>query len=434
MKKRQLFVLLFALAVVTAKATVVRTITTTGGQTVSELLGEEWNRVDSSAVSGPLSTEDVKTLRDCAMYGVLTGIDMSQSTLPADSLPAAAFRDAPLLRYVTLPLGLRAIGTSAFSWCRELTSVTLPQSLRFIGSSAFAFSGLAGSYTVPAGVRSIESGTFESCRHLTGLELPEGLERIESAALRFTAISHIGLPESLRHIGSCAFEGSQLERVVIPESVEEIGWGAFCCRMLESVRLPDGLREIKEETFSGAPLRQLNWPSRLEVIGQQAFAGSDLSQLVLPEGLREIGERAFVGCQYLDKAFLPASLESINESAFDNTPLSQLYCQSAVPPAVTRRTVITQAASRLWAETCSVFQTATLFVPIGSTDAYRSAYYWRDFARIVETDYHTMGVSTCTSHDSSLRIYNFYDLQGRRLSEKPLHGLYIKNGKKVQVK
>ena len=434
MKKRQLFVLLFALAVVTARANVVRTITTTGGQTVSELLGEEWNRVDSIAVSGPLSADDVKTLRDCAMYGVLTGIDMSQSTLPADSLPAAAFRDTPLLRYVTLPLGLRAIGTSAFSWCRELTSITLPQSLRFIGSSAFAFSGLAGSYTVPAGVRSIESGTFESCRHLTGLELPEGLERIESAALRFTGISHIGLPESLRHIGSCAFEGSQLERVVIPESVEEIGWGAFCCRMLESVRLPDGLREIKEETFSGAPLRQLNWPSRLEVIGQQAFAGSDLSQVVLPEGLREIGERAFVGCQYLDKAFLPASLESINESAFDNTPLSQLYCRSAVPPAVTRRTVVPQAASRLWAETCSVFQTATLFVPIGSADAYRSAYYWRDFARIVETEYDTMGVSTGTIHDTSLRINCFYDLQGRRLSEKPQHGLYIKNGKKVQAK
>ena len=63
MKKRQLFVLLFALAAVTAKATVVRTITTTGGQTVSELLGEEWNRVDSIAVSGPLSTEDVKMSR-----------------------------------------------------------------------------------------------------------------------------------------------------------------------------------------------------------------------------------------------------------------------------------------------------------------------------------------------------------------------------------
>ena len=45
-----------------------------------------------------------------------------------------------------------------------------------------------------------------------------------------------------------------------------------------------------------------------------------------------------------------------------------------------------------------------------------------------------MGVSTCTSHDSSLRTNNFYDLQGRRLSEKPQHGLYIKNGKKVQAK
>ena len=403
--KKRLFVLLFVLTVTAVRANVVKSITTDGSQPVSALLGDDWDKVDSVIVDGLLSLDDVTVLANCVKNGCLTGIDMSHCTLPSDSLPSEAFLCTKNLHYITLPKSLRAIG-----------------------SSAFTYSGLIGSCTIPEGVSIIHGGTFEYCSSLTEVVLPKSLKRIEGAAFRFTSIRAFDLPEGLEYIGPCAFEATPLESIVIPEQVSEIGWGAFRCQNLKRIHLSEGLRELKTETFAGSSLEQLNWPAYLEVIGEGAFAGSHLSQVVLPTNVREIGDKAFWACSHLIWAILPKSLENINESSFDNTPLQHLYCQNMVPPMVTKRKDNQQGSTR------SVFHTATLYVPIGSSEAYRSAYFWKDFERIVEFNVDVVSLAEVRSSPSmstpTSELFNYNGI--RTVGRMP--GLYIRNGRKVVVK
>jgi hypothetical protein len=406
MKKRHFLTLIFALAVITAKPYMVKTISTDGGLSVIELLGEDWNQVDSVVISGKLSDADIAALANCARNGQLKGIDMSHCILPNDSLPSEAFLLAKKLQNIVLPLTLHAIGNSAFS-----------------------YSGLIRCM-VPEGVCVIEGGTFEYCHGLTEVVLPKTLKRIGSGAFRFTAIHHIDLPTSLEYIGACAFEATSIENVVIPESVMEIGWGTFRCRKLKSIQLPNGIRELKKETFAESSLEQLNWPTSLEIIGEHAFGGTFLAQAILPAGVREIGENAFSDCTHLSLVILPRSLESINESAFDSTPLQHLYCQSSVPPMVTRRTEYQENNAR-W-----VFHMATLYVPVGSADAYRSAYFWMDFENIVECNIEVDAITDVNVFSSiSAQTPDLYDLHGVRIRAlPPKTGVYIENGRKVVIR
>ena len=64
----------------------------------------------------------------------------------------------------------------------------------------------------------------------------------------------------------------------------------------EGMSLPEGLLSIDEETFAQDPAIQ---------------------KVMIAEGTRTIGPGAFSGCTGLSEITLPASLESIDETAFE---------------------------------------------------------------------------------------------------------------------
>ena len=64
----------------------------------------------------------------------------------------------------------------------------------------------------------------------------------------------------------------------------------------EGMNLPEGLLSIDEETFAQDPAIQ---------------------KVMIAEGTRTIGPGAFSGCTGLSEITLPASLESIDETAFE---------------------------------------------------------------------------------------------------------------------
>ena len=82
------------------------------------------------------------------------------------------------------------------------------------------------------------------------------------------------------------------------------------------------------------------------------------------------------------------------------------------------------------------FDTATLYVPKGSGNAYRSAVEWKNFQNIVEkemaTEHQQNGIVPLSSHSVVRSAVS--DLQGRRLTQKPQKGIYILNGRKRVVK
>ena len=74
-------------------------------------------------------------------------------------------------RNVTIPVGVRSIGFTAFRSCRSMKSVTIPMSVTSIGGSAFEFCENLSSVTIPAGVTSIGRDAFAYCKNLNSVTI-----------------------------------------------------------------------------------------------------------------------------------------------------------------------------------------------------------------------------------------------------------------------
>ena len=89
------------------------------------------------------------------------------------------FENCPLVS-VTLPEGLRSLGSSVFYNCKSLTEVILPESLLTIGS--FAFHGCSSLQTIqlPSNLQVIEKCAFEGCTSLSSILLQPSITKIEN--------------------------------------------------------------------------------------------------------------------------------------------------------------------------------------------------------------------------------------------------------------
>ena len=270
--------------------------------------------------------------------------------------------DGVLLKYrgsltaVTLPEGLRRIGSEAFSGCTELERVTFPAGLTEIGDFAFANCRALTELSLPAGLRLIDRSAFSRCTGLKRLALPAGLEALgEFAFAGCWGLTEISLPAGLRRIDRSAFSHCRrLARVALPAGLEALERGVFYgCAALTEVTLPADMERVSAEAFSGcdslkrivpAPenpwlkedggvlysrdgtrllvcpggLQEVFVPEGVTEIGPGAFLDNgNLDRLALPQSLRRIGASAFVRCTELTELALPAGLETLETSAFE---------------------------------------------------------------------------------------------------------------------
>lgn len=190
-----------------------------------------------------------------------------------------------------------------------------------------------------------------------------GVTQIEQSTFHFCPnLKHIALGNNTTSIGAEAFLScDSLKYIELPNSISEIGKNAFSsCDALSSITLSENLSEIKEQTFSNC---------------------TSLSSITIPDKVSTIATSAFSGCNHLVSLRLGTGVTDISYWAFKSAPLKEIYAFSETPPTVHYTNSYTNSFD------ADIFNQCTLYVPVGSLQAYKNAEVWKNFKNIVENDF-----------------------------------------------
>lgn len=196
----------------------------------------------------------------------------------------------------------------------------VPENITSIGKTAFTNSSLE-QIILPEGLKSIGISAFSSCKELTEIDIPDSVIKIGSEAfIGCSKLERVKLPKSLKFIGGYAFSGSAIKDVVLPEGVEEVGKRAFMGALVVSVKLNDLIEIIPDNCFFNCKqLEEVEFGKNVKIIDEDAFYGCiSLKKVTLPKNLKVINGRAFALCDHLTEVDLGESLLIIDNSAFYN--------------------------------------------------------------------------------------------------------------------
>ena len=382
------------------------------------------------------TTYSVKSIGYSAFYGCfgLRSVTISNSVT---SIGDYAFSYSGLTS-VTIPNSVTSIGKYAFYYCQSLTSVTIPNSVTSIGNNAFMdCSGLTSVHisdiaawcniefsrtdsnplyyahylylngeevkdlVIPNSVTSIGKYAFRNCSGLTSVTIPNSVSSIGDYAFgSCSGLTSVTIGNSVESIGDYAFENcSGLTFVTIPNSVTSIGEGVFfsCsaltsltipnsvtsigdatfyyCQSLTSVTIGNGLKSIAPSTFDGCDkLETVIIGNSVTSIGERAFYGcSGLTSVTIPNSVEGIERRAFYACSGLTSVTIGSGVKTIESESFANCPdLLDVYCYVEMVPS-----------TKSDAFSGSYPEYATLHVPDGCIESYKTTEPWSGFGKIV---------------------------------------------------
>lgn len=271
------------------------------------------------------------------------------------------------LKSVTLPVGVTTIEDQAFYQCSALTKVNLPNGVNKIGSSAFSGCKSLTSISLPEGLTEISGGLFGNCVNLSSVNVPSSVEVIRSSAFSgLASLTNISLHEGLKTIEAYAFHGSGITSIYLPNSVTSIGQESFRnCYNLSSLHLSDSLKSIPTGAF---------WYDR------------SLTTVIIPNSVEEIGGLAFRDCDKLKTVIIGSGVKTIWDSFSYCKELTDVYCYADSIPQTYEKAFYK-----------SMIEYATLHVPRGSLDVYKSANVWKEFKNIVALEEESVETKKCES-------------------------------------
>jgi len=246
---------------------------------------------------------------------------------------------------LTLPQGVKGIGTRAFAEFWDLETVVIPDTVKRIGRSAFFECTFLDEVEIPDSVETIGTGAFENCSYMQSLSVGTGVRKVADRAFaRCASLQAVAFADGLESVRECAFSNDwRMLSVSLPHSVTNIGDGAFtACRRVKGVAVPanvmtladmfpaaytniesvvvaTGETDIMDDMFNGcAALVDFTWSGSETNVGERAFLGCEsLASVAMPDSVLRIGAEAFKGCSSLHDLTLSRSLEALPDFVFE---------------------------------------------------------------------------------------------------------------------
>ena len=204
-------------------------------------------------------------------------------------------------------------------------------------------------------------------------------------------MSEVVFSEGLVSIGSYSFSScDKLLSVNIPISVTSIGTGAFSSN--------DSMTEISVEPGNPVYDSRETCNAIIETATNTLIGGCRTTKI--PNDIVAIGKRAFYYCQTLSSIEIPSSVTAIGEDAFYQCNKLTDVVSMIQEPFKIDNSVFT-----------SIPNSAVLYVPVGTKEAYKSVGGWGSFADIIE-------IELCEFADKSIRTFcsakalDFSDVDG----------------------
>ena len=201
-------------------------------------------------------------------------------------------------------------------------------------------------------------------------------------------IKQVVIKNGVTNIGANSFFGCyNIQSIAIPNSVTSIGKEALRdCYKLTSIVIPNSVTSIEENAFNGcSKLTSITIPNSVTSIGGGAFSGCfSLTSVTIPNSITNIYDGTFWYCYSLTSITIPNSVMNIGANAFrDCYNLQSITITNPNPPSCAGKETFICSTTYV-RDTYDVYNYATLHVPMGSKEAYSSAYEWRYFNKIKE--------------------------------------------------
>jgi len=330
-----------------------------------------------------------------------------------------AFRDNTSISSIELPSTLKSIGNYGFYRSTNIAPFALPKGVEHIGSYSFDRVKILG--TLPDSLRTIGEWAF-SGGHMDKIVIPKHLKVIPAMTFAYIEDAPVTFNDSLESIGTSAFYGNlTFVNVIVPPSVKTMGASFQNCTNIETIQLPEGLTKlgsyqnlpklhsinIPDSISSFEPasfandgaLKEIHWPKFLSSIETRAFIESGIKVVRFPKklytkpypiydrwnritgyteitdkGKVSIGSEAFADCKSLDSIYISDVVSSIEQKAFSGSSNIKAVVVTKETPMYINQDVFA----------ADTYLKATLYVPYGTSDAYKSTSPWSNFGTIVE--------------------------------------------------
>ena len=265
----------------------------------------------------------------------------------------------------------------------ELTEANIPATIEYkgktyavtrVGKMAFYHASQLQRVTIGENVKIIDERAFAVCRNLSQVVIGENVDSIlhNAFASGTSKIKVLDIPKNVKFIENQSLSAYSLEAInVHPDNANYTS--------VDGVLFNKQKNYLQEFPRSKATTYMI--PDCVDTIGNLAFASNHniVSISFSPNSqLKHIEKEAFMGCLFIQRLELPASLQSIEERAFNNCcSLEAITSLNPTPPVMSNWYNYTQQVFG------SVSQDIPLFVPAESVELYDAAPQWDRFATIL---------------------------------------------------